>query len=69
MQLEALGIPSMLIVTEPFLPIVASFAPTVGMAGYPATVTVPHPVSSLDDTELKKLASAVIDSAVAALTV
>lgn len=59
----------MLIVTEPFLPIVASFAPTVGMADYPAAVTVPHPVASLDDADLKKLASAVIDSAVARLTV
>lgn len=60
--MEALGVPSMLLITEPFEPIVASFAPTVGVASYPA-VTVPHPVSSLGDDDLRKLASAVIDEA------
>lgn len=60
--MEALGVPSMLLITEPFEPIVASFAPTVGMAGYPA-VKVPHPVSSLGDDDLRKLATTVIDEA------
>ena len=59
----------MLMVTEPFLPVVASFAKTVGMAQYPAAVAVPHPVAPLDDDDLKKLASTVIDSALAKLTV
>ena len=40
--MESRGIPSMLLITEPFEPVVESFAPTVGMATYPA-VTVPHP--------------------------
>jgi len=56
----------MLLITEPFQPVVESFAPTVGMASYPA-VTVPHPVSTLDDESLRKLAAAVIDEAVARL--
>lgn len=61
--MEALGVPSMLLITEPFTPIVKSFAPTVGMDDYPA-VTVPHPVAPLDDDNLRKLATAVIDEAV-----
>ena len=57
----------MLLITEPFVETVASFAPTVGVDSYPA-VTVPHPVSSLDDDELRKLATTVIDAAVDRLT-
>jgi hypothetical protein len=66
-QLEALGVPSMLVVTEPFLPIVKSFAPTIGMDDYPA-VAVPHPVAPLDDDALKKLAEGILDEAVDRLT-
>ncbi len=57
----------MLVITEPFLPIVASFAPTVGMDNYPA-VAVPHPVATLDDDALRKLASNILDEAVDRLT-
>jgi hypothetical protein len=57
----------MLLITEPFLPIVTAFGPTVGAPDY-AAVAVPHPVSSLDDEELRKLASTVIDAAEARLT-
>ena len=67
-QMEALGVPAMLLITDPFVPIVASFAPTIGMDDYPA-VAVPHPVAPLDDDGLRKLASTVIDEAVARLTV
>ena len=42
-------------------------APTVGMASYPA-VTVPHPVSTLDDESLQKLATTTIDEALSRLT-
>ncbi len=66
--MEARGIPAMLLVTEPFRAVVEAFAPTVGMAEYP-TVTVPHPVSTLDDEALRKLASSVVDEAVTRLTV
>lgn len=65
-QMEALGVPSMLLITEPFEPIVGSFAPTIGMADYPA-VSVPHPVAPLDDDDLRKLATTVIDEAVSRL--
>ncbi len=65
--MESRGIPSMLLITEPFEPVVESFAPTVGMATYPA-VTVPHPVSTLDDESLQKLATTIIDEALNRLT-
>ncbi len=57
----------MLLITEPFEPIVASFAPTIGMSSYPS-VTVPHPVAPLDDDGLKKLAESVVDQAAEQLT-
>jgi len=65
--MESRGIPSVLLITEPFEPVVESFAPTVGMASYPA-VTVPHPVSTLDEESLQKLAAAVIGEVVVRLT-
>ena len=66
--MEAKGIPSTLIITEPFAPIVAGFAPTVGMEEYTASIKVPHRVSTMDDDDLRKLADSVIDEAVAHLT-
>ena len=57
----------MLLITEPFQPIVEAFGPTVGVEDYPA-VAVPHPVASLDDEDLRKLAATVIDEAEARLT-
>ena len=66
-QFEALGVPAVLIATEPMREIVESFGPTVGGADY-AAVEVPHPVSPLDDDELQKLATAVADQVAAALT-
>ena len=59
-QLEQLGVPAALIVTEPFVAIADSFSPTIGAAGYPS-VAVPHPVSSKDDETLRKYASAIVD--------
>ncbi len=66
--MEAKGIPSTLIITEPFAPIVAGFAPTVGMEEYTASIMVPHRVSTMDDDDLRKLADSVIDEAIAHLT-
>ena len=58
----------MLLITEPFASIVAAFAPTVGVAHYPA-VKVAHPVASLSDDDVRKLAASVIDEALERLTV
>lgn len=57
----------MLLITEPFEPIVESFAPTIGMSDYPS-VSVPHPVAPLDDDALQKLAESVVDEAAERLT-
>tara|TARA_B100001250_G_C19489476_1_gene652394 strand:- start:307 stop:513 length:207 start_codon:yes stop_codon:yes gene_type:complete len=54
--MEAQGIPTALVITEPFSAIVTSFAPTIGMEKYTAAVTVPHNVATSDDDELRKLA-------------
>lgn len=66
-QLEALGVPSALVITEPFRPIVAGFAPTIGAAGY-LGCEVPHPVSPLGEDKLREYAARVADEVVARLT-
>lgn len=67
-QLEALGVPAVLLITEPFWRICESFAPTIGAPGYGSIVSVPHPVSSKSDDELQKLALSVADEAARLLT-
>tara|TARA_B100000686_G_C16720845_1_gene934852 strand:+ start:731 stop:943 length:213 start_codon:yes stop_codon:yes gene_type:complete len=67
--MEAYGVPSSLIITEPFAPIVAAFAPTVGMAEYASTIMVPHRVATMDDDDLRKLADSVVDEVIACLTI
>ncbi len=67
-QMEAHGVPTALIITEPFAPIVVGFAPTVGMAKYTGSIMVPHRVATMDDDDLHKLADSVIDEAIACLT-
>ena len=57
----------MLLITEPFHDIVEAFGPTVGLTDYQA-VAVPHPVSTLADDDLAKLAAAVLDEAERRLT-
>ena len=58
--LEARGVPAALVVTEPFVAVAARFAPTIGAPGYPSAA-VPHPISSVDDDDLRKYAAAVAD--------
>lgn len=65
--LEARGVPAALVVTEPFVDVAARFAPTVGAPGYPSAA-VPHPISSVDDDDLRKYASAVADKVATLLT-
>ncbi len=66
--MEAYGIPTALVITEPFAAIVASFAPTVGMEEYTCSIMVPHSVGFMDDDGLRKLADSVIDEAIVCLT-
>ena len=67
MLLEARGVPAALVVTEPFVPVAARFAPTVGAPGYPSAA-VPHPISSVSDDDLRKYAAAVADEVTDLLT-
>jgi len=67
-QFEAKGIPAALIITEPFRPIVASFAPTIGAAGF-VGCEVPHPISTQDEATLRVIAARVADAVVAQLSV
>ena len=50
--------PSTVIITEPFVDLVAQYAASLGMPDYPV-VALPHPVSSKDDDTLRRLASGV----------
>jgi len=67
-QMEGYGVPTALVITEPFAPIVANFAPAVGMAEYTGSIMVPHRVATMDDDDLRKLADSIIDEAIACLT-
>ena len=67
-QLEALGIPAVLIISEPFWRIAEAFAPTVGAPGYASIVSVPHPVASKSPDELHTLALSIVDQIVLLLT-
>ena len=66
--MEAYGVPTALVITEPFAPIVASFAPTVGMEEYTSSIMVPHRVGFMDDEGLRKLADSIIEETIVCLT-
>jgi hypothetical protein len=59
-QLEALGVPSVLIHTDPFQGLVAQFGRSLGLASPPA-VSVPHPISSRATPYLRAVAADAAD--------
>ena len=59
-SMEERGVPSILVCTEPFTATVKTIARIRGVPERPF-VTVPHPVASLDDAALKRLASTIAD--------
>lgn len=67
LRMEGAGVPSTVLISDVFVGHVASFAVTMGMPGYHASV-VPHPVSSKDDEQLLAFADAVVDQVFAQLT-
>jgi hypothetical protein len=67
MALESRGVPVLLVVTEPFLPLVASLACEAGLGDYPV-LALPHPVASKGPDELRRLVSERIDTAAALVT-
>jgi len=68
MQLEALGVPSIAICTEPFISGAKAMTLLGGMEGYPFAV-VRHPIGSLTTMEIRERAMEatpqVIDSLIA----
>jgi hypothetical protein len=55
-QLERLGVPATVLITEPFQRPIAAFAAGLGMPDY-QTVVLPHPVSSRDVGFLRRIAA------------
>jgi len=60
-QLEALGVPSVLIHTDPFQGLVAEFGASLGLPAPPA-VSVPHPISSRNEDYLRRVAAVAADA-------
>jgi len=67
LRMEGAGVPSTVLISDVFVGHVASFAVTMGLPGYHASV-VPHPVSSKDDEQLSAFADAVLDQVLGQLT-
>ena len=59
-SMEERGVPSVLVCTEPFTATVKAIARIRGVPERPF-VAVPHPVASLDDAALTRLASTIAD--------
>ena len=62
---EKLGVPAVPIITKPFAPTAGAIAKMHGLADYTAVV-VDHPITSLDDTELRdraKVAAPLVEAA------
>jgi hypothetical protein len=54
-QIEQLGTPATVVITEPFQGLAAAFSGTLGMTGY-HNVMVPHPIASKDESQLRAVA-------------
>ncbi len=65
--MEARGVPTALLLTEPFVPMARRLAAVKGVAYHPVTA-VPHPVSSVSVDDLKRYAAAVGDDLLGGLT-
>ena len=65
--LERHGVPSAVVITEPFVGLVERFSAMAGMPGYPP-VLLPHPIASRSDEELRALVAGIADQLVAQLT-
>ncbi|WP_187369302.1 UGSC family (seleno)protein [Baekduia soli] len=64
---ERLGVPATAVITEPFAGLVAEFAITAGMPGH-HHVTLPHPVATRQDAEVRALVAGVAGAIVQQLT-
>jgi hypothetical protein len=65
--MEERGIPSTVVITEPFQTLVASNAAKLGAPGY-HFLTVPHPVWGKDEEQLREVVRPIVAAALAQLT-
>lgn len=66
-MIESAGTPATVLITEPFQGLVASGAVKLGVPGY-HTLVIPHPIWGKGPDELRVLAVAIAESALAQLT-
>ena len=66
-MMENRGVPSTLILTEPFTEIAQEFAAGMGAPHY-QVASVPHPISSVNSEKLQSYASTLTDDLIANLT-
>ena len=66
-MIEERGIPSTVLITEPFQTVVASNAAKLGAPGYHSLV-VPHPIWGKDETALRELARSIAARALTQLS-
>jgi hypothetical protein len=66
-RLEAAGIPTAAVATEPFRAEAREQAALLGMPGY-RMVEVPHPIQPIPLADVVRLADAVVDEVVSRLT-
>ena len=64
--MEKLGVPTAVVVTEPFISSAKAMALSHGMAGYPFAV-IPHPIAVTEVETLHEWADQVIDEVVSIL--
>jgi hypothetical protein len=67
LRMESAGVPSTLVLTEPFSGHISRWAATLGVPGYPF-VSVPHPVSSKAPEVLARYGASVSDLALRQIT-
>lgn len=67
-QLEALGRPATVLLTDAFDDLAASFSAQLGMSPY-HWATVAHPVASRNEEQLRAMAAAVADTVLRQLTI
>ena len=65
-MMEQRGVPSALLLTEPFAEIAQEFAAEMGAPRYRVT-TVPHPISTVDSPTLRDYASAAAEGLISSI--
>jgi hypothetical protein len=65
--LEKHGVPSAVVITEPFVGLVDRFSAMAGLPGYPPVI-LPHPMATRSEEEIRELVAGIGDELVSRLT-